>query len=138
MLRSVFLTHRFIAGGFGLSMLFAPEAVNTGFDPNRDLPFEELIALKSWACFMFIVALVVHHAANFPLEAQLSVGRSMLVGFVCLSFLYTHELYEIGQGDKSPEYQTGVAATGSVFFLLAIAYSIALYKDSRKKSLKSA
>jgi hypothetical protein len=138
MLRSVFLTHRFIAGGFGLSMLFAPEAVNKGFDPNRNLSYEELITLKSWACFMIIVALVVHHAANFPLEAQLSVARSMLVGFVCLSFLYTHELYELAQSDKSPEYQAGVAVTGFTFFLIAVAYSIALYKDSQKESLKSA
>lgn len=137
MLRSVFLTHRFIAGGFGLSMLFAPEAVNKGIDPNRVMSYEELITLKSWACFMIIVALVAHHAANFPLEIQLSVGRSMLVGFVCLSFLYTHEIHELSQSDKSSEYMAGVAATGFTFFLIAVAYAIALYKDSRKE-LKSA
>jgi hypothetical protein len=138
MLRTVFLTHRFVAGGFGLSLLLAPEAVNQGFDPDRVLPLEEKLTLKSWACFMIIVALVVHHAANFPLEAQLSVARSVLVGFVCLSILYIHELHELVQSDATPEYQTGVAITGSVFFVFTAAYSIALYKDSRKKSLKSA
>jgi hypothetical protein len=138
MLRSVFLTHRFIAGGFGLSMLLAPVAVNKGIDPNRDMSIEELISLKSWACFMIIVALVVHHAANFPLEAQLSVARSMLVGFVLLTILYINEVHELGQSDLSPEYQAGVAATGGTFFLIAIAYAIALYKDSRKESSKSA
>jgi hypothetical protein len=139
MLRSVFLVHRFVAGGFGLAMLLAPEAVNKGVDPNRDMSFEELITLKSWACFMIIVALVVHHAANFPLEAQLSVARSMLVGFVLLTILYINKVHElVGQSDLSPEYQAGVAATGSTFFLIAVAYAIALYKDSRKESLKSA
>jgi hypothetical protein len=135
MLRSVFLIHRFVAGGFGLSLLLAPEAVNQGFDPDRVMPLEEKLTLQSWACFMIIVALVVHHAANFPLAAQISVARSVLVGLVCLSILYIHELV---QSDRTPEYQTGVAVTGSVFFVLTAAYSVALYKDSRKESLKSA
>lgn len=138
MLRTIFLTHRFVAGGFGLSLLLAPEAVNKGIDPGRDLSIEELLTLKSWACFMIIVALVVHQATNFPLEAQISVARSILVGFICLSILYINELYELVQSDKSPDYLAGVAATGSVFFVFAVAYSIALYKGSRKESLKSA
>jgi hypothetical protein len=135
MLRSVFLVHRFIAGGFGLSLLLAPDAVNQGFDPNRVMLLEEKLAVKSWACFMIVVARVVHHAANFPLEAQLSVARSILVGFVCISILYIHELV---QSDRTAEYQTGVAITGSLFFVLTAAYSIALYKDSQKESIKSA
>jgi hypothetical protein len=135
MLRSVFLVHRFVAGGFGLSMLLAPEAVNRSFDPDRVMPLEEKLALQSWSCFMIIVALVVHHAANFPLEAQLSVARSVLVGLVCISILYMHDLI---QSDWTTRYQVGVAITGSLFFALTAAYSIALYKDSRKESQKSA
>jgi hypothetical protein len=136
MLRSVFLVHRFVAGGFGLSLLLAPEAVNQGFDHDRVMTAEEKLATQSWACFMIIVALVAHHAANFPLEAQLSVAQSVLVGLVCISILYIHEL--LVQTDSTPEYQTGVAITGSIFYVLTAAYSIALYKDSRKVSLKSA
>jgi hypothetical protein len=138
MLRSVFLAHRFLAGGFGLSMLLAPEVIYKGFDPNRIMPIEELITLKSWACFMIIVALVVHHAANFPLLAQLQVARSMLVGFVLITIIYIKAVYELGQSDMSRRYMEGVAATGATFFTIAAAYAIALYKDSQKGSIKSA
>ena len=135
MLRCVFLIHRFVAGGFGLSLLLAPDAVNQGFDPDRVMPLEEKLALQSWACFMIVVALVVHYAANFPLEAQLSVARSVLVGFACISLLC---IYELVQSDRTPEYQTGVSISGSIFFVLTAAYSVALYKDSQKESIKSA
>jgi uncharacterized membrane protein len=135
MLRSVFLLHRFVAGGFGILMLLAPEAVNRSFDPDRVMPLEEKLALQSWSCFMIIVALVVHHAANFPLEAQLSVARSVLVGLICISILYMHNLVK---SDGTASYQMGVAVTGSIFCALTAAYSIALYGDSRKESLKSA
>ena len=135
MLRSVYLIHRFVAGGLGLSLLLAPDAVNQGFDPDRVMPLEEKLVTRFWACFMIVIALVVHYAANFPLEAQLSVARSVLVGFVCISILYIHELVH---SDRTPEYLMGVAITGSVFFVLTAAYSVALFKDSRTISIQSA
>jgi hypothetical protein len=136
MLRSVFLAHRLVAGGCGILVLLAPEAANQAVDPDRVMPLEEKLALQSWGCFVIIVALVVHHAANFPLQAQLSVARSVLVGLVCISILYA---YEIVKSDRTSEYQTFMAIGGSIIFpVLTAAYSIALYTDSRKESLKLA
>jgi hypothetical protein len=140
MLRSVFLWHSLVAGGAGLLFLLAPEAINQAVSPGRVMSIEEKLAIKSFASFVIIIALVAHHAADFPLEAQLSVARSYLVGLVCVFYLYTYDvIHEVVKSDGTSIYHTGVAIAGSVtFFVLTAAYSIALYTDSRKESLKLA
>eukprot|EP00933_Yihiella_yeosuensis_P019489 TRINITY_DN15780_c2_g1_i1.p1 TRINITY_DN15780_c2_g1~~TRINITY_DN15780_c2_g1_i1.p1 ORF type:complete len:144 (-),score=20.04 TRINITY_DN15780_c2_g1_i1:95-526(-) len=128
-LADVFGVHRFIAGGFGLSLLLAPDAVNNAFDASRQLPVEEKVTLQSWACFMIIVALVVHSARGFPDEAQRSVGQALLAGMVLINILYGLTLLRLESGG----YKTGVAATGSVFFGLMLAYGFALRSSATRR-----
>jgi hypothetical protein len=54
MLHSLYLIHRFVAGGCGLLILLAPEAANQVVDPDREMPLEEKLALQSWGCFVII------------------------------------------------------------------------------------
>ena len=88
MLASVFKVHRFIAGGFGLSLLLAPEAVNKAMIPGRAMPTEERLTLQSWAAFMIGVAGIAHAAPSFPRAAQRAVGKSLFACFAIESVLY--------------------------------------------------
>ena len=121
MLTTVFKVHRFIAGGFGLSLLFAPDAVNEAMVPGRIMPTVERLTLQSWACFMIGVAGIVHAAPSFPLEAQRAVAKSLLACFCLESVLYTKALV-VDLKDSSDSYKIGFGSTGAIFLGLLGAF----------------
>lgn len=131
MLALVFKVHRFVAGGFGLSLLLAPEAVNKAFAPDRNMPVEEKLTLQSWAAFMIGVAGIVHAAINFPPAAQRSVAKSLLACFVIESMVYAKALAN-DIASAPLDYKIGFASTGAVFLALALAYGIALAQPVAK------
>ena len=128
MLSTVFSVHRFIAGGFGLSLLLAPDAVNAAMT-SREMPTEERLTLQSWACFMIGVAGIAHYAPTFPAEAQRAVAKSLLLCFVLESLLYTKALL-LDLKEAEAGYRAGFGLTGSIFAGLAIAYGTALMQPS--------
>mmetsp|Transcript_30576 Transcript_30576/g.46920 ORF Transcript_30576/g.46920 Transcript_30576/m.46920 type:complete len:138 (+) Transcript_30576:155-568(+) len=119
-LTKVFFVHRFIAGGFGVSLLLAPQVINDAFDVDRELPLGERHALQSWGCFIIAVACIVHAARTFPVNAQRSIGWSLLVCFVLLDVLYGHALLT---EEMEETYKHGFTATGVVFVALTFAYA---------------
>ena len=129
MLTSVFKVHRFVAGGFGLFLLLAPDAMNAAMAPNRMMPTEERLTLQSWAGFMIAVALIVNAALSFPLAAQQAVARSLLACFCIESILYGKALV-IDLADAPLDYKIGFGSTGAIFLALAVAYAIALVLSS--------
>lgn len=133
MLAAIFKVHRFIAGGFGLSLLLAPEAVNSAMAPSRTMPTEERLTLQSWAAFMIAVAGIVHTAPSFPPPVQRSIAKSLLLCFIIESVLYTKAL-AVDLRDHTPEYRAGFALTGGIFCLLAVAYGVALAQPGAKLS----
>ena len=108
MLTSVFKVHRFVAGGFGLFLLLAPDAMSAAMAPNRMMPTEERLTLQSWAGFMIAVALIVNAALSFPLAAQQAVARSLLACFCIESILYGKALV-IDLADAPLDYKIGLA-----------------------------
>jgi len=133
MLTTVFKIHRFVAGGFGLSLLLAPDQVDKAMNPSRVMPTEERLTLQSWAAFMLAVAGIVHAAPSFPPAAQRSVAKSLLLCFVVEIVLYVKAL-AVDLRDHSPESRAGFAATGAVFGALAVAYGVALAQPAAKLS----
>mmetsp|Transcript_13742 Transcript_13742/g.19211 ORF Transcript_13742/g.19211 Transcript_13742/m.19211 type:complete len:138 (+) Transcript_13742:65-478(+) len=123
-LTKVFSVHRFIAGGFGVSLLLAPTVVNEAFGDDRELPLRERHALQSWGCFIIAVAGIVHGARTFPADAQRSVGWSLLVCFVLLDVLYGHAL--LTEDEMEEKHKQAFAATGFVFVALTLAYAWAI------------
>lgn len=118
-LTKVFNFHRFVAGGFGSTILFAPRAFNGAFRAE-EMPFGEKLALQSWGCFIIAVAGIAHAARAFPGEAQRSVGISLFTCFVLLDVLYGHALATEEMDEK---YKQGFIAVGSVFVALTFAYA---------------
>ena len=118
----MFKVHQFVAGGFGVALLVDPSAV-LGVFGESSLPFGEAFALRSWGCFVLAVAGVAHAAPKFPLSAQRSIGRSLAGCFGLLTGLYTHA---VATANLSGAYRAGIAATGTIFAALFVAYSGAL------------
>ena len=133
LLATVFSVHRFIAGGFGLSLLLAPDAVNKAMAPDRVMPTEERLTLQSWAAFMIAVAGVAHAALSFPPTAQRAVGKSLFACFAIESALYAKAL-AVDLADHKSEYRIGFASTGVIFLGLAVAYGAALVQPLAKSS----
>ena len=131
-LTSIFKVHRFVAGGFGLSLLLAPDAVNEAFAKGRIMPTEERLTLQSWACFMVGIAGIVHCAASFPVDAQRGVAKSLLVCFVSITVLYGKALM-VDLKDAAADYRLGFGFTGSIFAVLAVAYGVALMRPAGRK-----
>ena len=133
MLSSVFRIHRVIAGGFGMSLLLAPEAVNKAMAPSRTMPTEERLTLQSWAAFMLAVAGIAHAAPTFPPDAQRSVAKALLGCFVVESLLYTKALL-VDLRDHPADFRIGFGATGGIFIGLAVAYAAALAQPLAKRT----
>lgn len=128
-LATIFRLHRFVAGGFGLGLLLAPTEINAAFRlDGSSLPLGERMALQSWGCFIIAVAYIVHEAINFPLAAQKSIARALVLCFSLINILYT---YMILFADLETQYAAGVAATGVVFFVLLVAYCWSLSSSSK-------
>eukprot|EP00931_Biecheleriopsis_adriatica_P026250 TRINITY_DN15994_c0_g2_i1.p1 TRINITY_DN15994_c0_g2~~TRINITY_DN15994_c0_g2_i1.p1 ORF type:complete len:132 (+),score=16.27 TRINITY_DN15994_c0_g2_i1:81-476(+) len=125
MLTRVFRVHRFVAGGFGLSLLLVPDAVNSAFG-ERELPEEEKFTLRSWAAFMIAIALIVNRAISYPASIQRDIGIAVLVCVSIESILYAYTYATLNASDS---YLQGVLVTGGVFTALAVAYSIALLQQ---------
>eukprot|EP00563_Minutocellus_polymorphus_P002244 CAMPEP_0181027636 /NCGR_PEP_ID=MMETSP1070-20121207/4264_1 /TAXON_ID=265543 /ORGANISM="Minutocellus polymorphus, Strain NH13" /LENGTH=141 /DNA_ID=CAMNT_0023104879 /DNA_START=37 /DNA_END=462 /DNA_ORIENTATION=- len=121
-LATVFGIHRFVAGGFGLTLLLAPEAMNAAYRSDGDeLPFGEKFALQSWGCFVIAVAGIVHAARRFPPDAQRAVGASLLTCFLLLDGLYAAVL--LTNKDMDDKYREGCAITGAIFAALSALYA---------------
>ena len=132
-LATVFGIHRWIAGGFGVCLLGSPAAMGQLFSPSQPLGAStsqslaqgEVLALRSWGCFILAVAGIVHAAPAFPIAAQRAVGRSLAGCFGLLTGVYAHGVLGAGGAQRG-----GVAATGATFAALFVAYSWALWRDS--------
>lgn len=133
MLTTVFKIHRFVAGGFGLTLLLAPTAVNEAMAPNRIMPTEERLTLQSWAAFMIAVAGIVHAAPSFPPSAQRAVAKSLLACFTIESILYTKAL-AVDLASAPLDYKIGFGSTGAILLVLAIAYGVALLQPIAKSA----
>ena len=125
MLATVFLVHRFVAGGFGVLLLLLPTELNAVMSPGRVLPLEEKLTLQSWAAFMLGVAYIAHQAPSLPLSAQTAIARGLALCFMIETVLYGYYA-AFGLASSSPEYRVGVICTGSIFVVLWAAYSAAL------------
>ena len=125
MLATIFRVHRFVAGGFGLCLLFLPAELYAAMSPGRVLPVEEKLTLQSWAAFMLAVAYIAHAAPSLPLSAQTAVARGLALCFMIETILYGYYA-AFGLASSSPEYRVGVICTGSIFAVLWVAYSTAL------------
>ena len=131
MLASVFKVHRFVAGGFGLSLLLAPDAVNKAMAPSRTMPTEERLTLQSWVAFMLAVAGIAHAAPSFPAASQRAIAKSLLGCFVIETLLYGKAL-AVDLRDFPLDYKVGFGSTGAVFLSLAVAYGVALAQPLAK------
>eukprot|EP00930_Biecheleria_cincta_P086961 TRINITY_DN76218_c0_g1_i1.p1 TRINITY_DN76218_c0_g1~~TRINITY_DN76218_c0_g1_i1.p1 ORF type:complete len:130 (-),score=9.47 TRINITY_DN76218_c0_g1_i1:90-479(-) len=127
LLPSVFRVHRFIAGGFGISLLLSPESVNNAFG-DRALPIEEKFTLRSWAAFMIGIALIVNRAITYPAQIQRDIGIAVFSCVAIESVLYG---YTCATLDATDDYLKGVKATGCVFLGLTLAYGAALIRDKQ-------
>jgi hypothetical protein len=124
-LATVFGIHRWIAGGFGVCLLGSPAAMGQLFSPSQSLAQGEVLALRSWGCFILAVAGIAHSAPAFPIAAQRAVGRSLAGCFGLLTVVYAHGVLAADGAQRS-----GVAATGATFAALFVAYAWALRQDS--------
>ena len=83
--------------------------------------------LRSWGCFVLAFAGITHVAPSFPGAAQQSLGASMAGCFLLLTLLYGHAIgtYVLAAdtSEVPPAYRVGIAATGSVFAALFVAYT---------------
>ena len=131
MLASVFKVHRFVAGGFGLSLLLAPDAVNNAMAAGRTMPTEERLTLQSWAAFMIAFAGIVHAAPTFPPAAQRAIAKSLLACFVIETVVYAKGV-AIDLATAPLDYKIGFASTGAIFAGLALAYGVALAQPLAK------
>jgi hypothetical protein len=118
-LSTVFNIHRFVAGGFGVLLLFFPEMTSDMITPGRPMALEEKFSLQSWACFMLGVAYIAHCAPSFEPRAQRAVAKGLALCFFCESSLY---LYTLGTVKVDQAWFNGTAAIGIIFFLLFAAY----------------
>jgi hypothetical protein len=126
-LSNVFNIHRFIAAFFGAALLFIPERTSDIITPGRPMALEEKFAVQSWACFMLGVAYIAHCAPSFEPRAQRAVAKGLALCFFCESSLY---LYTLGTAKLDQAWFNGIAAIGTVFFLLFAAYLTGLrYKN---------
>ena len=132
-LSTVFKVHRWIAGGFGLTLLLLPDAMSSAFRPAFVLPAGERLAYQSWGCFLLAVAYIVHAAPSFPLEAQRSVATGLLACFALITILYG---YTVAAVTLDLDFVMGIAATGSVFAALLFAYAWALTMSPITKNIK--
>ena len=130
-LSSVFKVHRFVAGGFGLSLLLAPNAVNEAMVPHRVMPTEERLTIQSWAAFMIGVAGIVHCAPSFPPAAQRAIAKSLFACFTIESMLYAKALV-VDLKSAALDYKVGFGSTGAIFLGLAVAYGAALLQPLTK------
>lgn len=122
-LSKVFNVHRFIAAFFGIILLFVPEQTNEIITPGRFMGLEEKFTVQSWACFMLGVAYIAHCAPSFEPRAQRAVAKGLALCFFCESTLY---LYTLGTVKVDQTWFNGIAAIGTIFFLLFAAYSTGL------------
>ena len=120
----VFTIHRFIAGGFGCILYFAPEYLHyEGFGRTENLPLGEKIALQSWGAFVIAVAIIVHFAQFFEYTAQLAIGFALTICFLLLVIKYIIiVIAPTNQANMPPEYLNGIITTGGIFFALLLLY----------------
>ena len=129
----VFTVHRFIAGGFGCLLFFAPQYLNEGLGRTDDIPFGEKVALQSWGAFIIAVAIIVHFAQYLELASQITIGLALSICFLLLVVKYAFYLAApTYRANMPPEYAEGIIATGGIFLVLLMLYVWAL---TEKRSL---
>ncbi|CAE8611632.1 unnamed protein product, partial [Polarella glacialis] len=120
-----FKVHSVIAGAFGLGLLFIPDVVGQKMAPGRVISAEERLALQSWAAFMLLAAGVAKAAATFPPLSQLAVARVFAVSMSICTIVWAKAFF-IDLANKPDEYRASVAATGLLFFGIAMAYILGI------------